>query len=432
MWLDSVAVSHSGASGTQTRYRNEIMAFLKYIDATPEDIMADYKSMNERDFRQKYAQHLKAYLGTLMRQGYAPGSISNFVYGVLSFFKHSDLPIGFVPPVRYRTIFHNRDIEAAEIVKILEVSAPREKAFYTFMAQSGLRPTTICNLQLKHIERDFSNGKVPCLVNVPEEITKGQYHGYISFIGEDAVRYLKAYLNTRRTLTKDSYLFVNYGTENRMIFNTVSSLFRKAVRILKEKGEMDYEQKKADRPAEIRLYNLRKFFRKMANQAGFENVEYWMGHTGPGVDASYRPKDHEFYRKIYAEKAMPFLRLETNTPTETEKTIETLKEQITKKDQKLLELEQKIMKFEPLFELLSNTPNLELLLKDMKQGRYAAVESESSLTMQIPKRVIEKLAKQAEAKGEDRVELTIGQLKKMSIEDSEKDKDRDEETERAR
>jgi integrase len=381
MWLDSVAVSHSGAGATQTRYRNEIMAFLKYIDAKPEDIMADYKSMNERDFKRKYAEHLKAYLGTLMRQGYAPGSISNFVYGVLSFFKHSDLPIGFVPPVRYRTIFHNRDIEAAEIVKILEVSAPREKAFYTLMAQSGLRPTTICNLRLKHIEPDFSSGKVPCLVNVPEEITKGQYHGYISFIGEDAVRYLKAYLNTRRKLTKDSYLFVNYGSENRMIFNTVSSLFRKAVRILKEKGVMDYEQKKADRPAEIRLYNLRKFFRKMANQAGFENVEYWMGHTGPGVDSSYRPRDPEFYRKIYAEKAAPFLRLETATPSETEKQIEelrqenvVLKDQLAKSMMKLNDQEKKLTDLErsreDLEKLLQRAlPLIEQLEKASKEGK---------------------------------------------------------------
>jgi integrase len=327
-WLDSVAVSHSGASGTQIRYRNEIEAFLKYADATPEGIVADYSRMNEREFKQKYAQLLKSYLGSLMRQGYAPGSVGNFVYGVLSFFKHNDLPIGYVPPVRYRTVFHNRDIEAAEIVKILQVSVPRERAFYTFMAQSGLRPTTICNLRLKHIEPDFSNGKIPCLVRVPEELTKGQYHGYITFIGEDAAKYLKAYLNTRRNLTKDSYLFVNYGSEDPMIFNTVSSLFRKAVRILREKGEMDYDQKQKDRPAEIRLYSLRKFFRKMANQAGFENVEFWMGHTGPGVDASYRPKDPEFYRAIYAEKAAPFLRLEELTPTATEKQIQEQSKQI--------------------------------------------------------------------------------------------------------
>jgi integrase len=329
MWLDSVAVSHSGANSTQKRYRNEIEAFLKYADATPEGIVADYSRMNEREFKQKYAQLLKSYLGSLMRQGYAPGSVGNFVYGVLSFFKHNDLPIGYVPPVRYRVVFHNRDIEAAEIMKILQVSVPRERAFYTFMAQSGLRPTTICNLRLKYIEPDFSNGKIPCLVRVPEELTKGQYHGYMTFVGEDAIKYLKAYLNTRKgKMTKDSYLFVNYGSEDPMMFNTVSSLFRKAVRILKEKGEMSYEQQKADRPAEIRLYSLRKFFRKMANQAGFENVEFWMGHTGPGVDASYRPRDPEFYRAIYAEKAAPFLRLDAATPTEVEKTIEQQAEQI--------------------------------------------------------------------------------------------------------
>ena len=357
MWLDSVAVSHSGANATQKRYRSGIEAFLKYANTTAEDIVADYSRMNEREFKQKYAQLLKSYLGSLMRQGYAPGSVGNFVYGVLSFFKHNDLPIGYVPPVRYKTVFHNRDIEAEEIVKILQVSAPRERAFYTFMAQSGLRPTTICNLRLKHIEPDFSSGKVPCLVDVPEELTKGQYHGYITFVGEDAVKYLKAYLNTRRKLTKDSYLFVNYGSEDPMIFNTVSSLFRKAVRILREKGEMDYEQKKADRPAEIRLYNLRKFFRKMANQAGFENVEFWMGHTGPGVDASYRPKDPEFYRAIYAEKAMPFLRLENATPTETEKQIEEQSRQIEALRQELDGYKQREA------EMAKRTESLEALLQ---------------------------------------------------------------------
>lgn len=326
MWLDSVAVSHSGAVGTQKRYRKELEDFLKYIGGSVTDIAADYNKMSERDFKQKYAQALKSYAGQLMRQDYTPGSIGNVVYGVLSFFKHNDLPIGYIAPVRYRQIFHNKDIEAEDIVKILQVSAPRERAFYTFMAQSGLRPTTICNLRMRHIEPDFSAGKVPCLVNVPEEITKGQYHAYITFIGEDAVKYLKAYLNTRRNVGKDSYLFVNYGSEDPMIFNTLSSLFRKAVRALKEKGEMDYDQKKKDRPAEIRLYNLRKFFRKMANQAGFENTEFWMGHT-VGVDASYRPRDPDYYRKIYAEKAMPFLRLETATPTETEKQIDELRQE---------------------------------------------------------------------------------------------------------
>jgi hypothetical protein len=66
-----------------------------------------------------------------------------------------------------------------------------------------------------------------------------------------------------------------------------------------------------------------------------------MGHTAKGSDSGYTPKDPEFYRELYKEKAMPFLRLETNTPTAREKTIEKLREQISNKDQKLQELEQK-------------------------------------------------------------------------------------------
>lgn len=112
-----------------------------------------------------------------------------------------------------------------------------------------------------------------------------------------------------------------------MIYNTAGTMFRRAVRLLREKGQMQYEQRKADRPAEIRLYTLPKWFRKMAYQAGFENVEFWMGHTGPGVDANYRPTDPEFYRKIYTDKALPFLRLEAASPSESQKAIEELRQE---------------------------------------------------------------------------------------------------------
>jgi len=327
-WLDSVAVSHSGSKNTEVLYRYHFETFLKFINATTENIQKDYNELPERDFRQKYAQALRSWTGQLMREGYAPGSIASFSIAVKSFFKHNDFPLSYVSTVRKRVRFHNRDIDKEEILQVLGISAPREKAFFAVMAQSGLRPTTLCLLKIKNLEPDLSQNKIPAMVKVPEEDAKGQYHEYLTFIGEDAVRLLKDYLNTRRNLKPESYVFVNQGAENPMVYNTLSSMFRKAVRLLRDKGVMNYEQKTADRPAEIRLYSLRKWFRKMAIQAGFENVEFWMGHTGPGVDASYRPQDPEFYRKIYAEKAMPFLRLETATPTETEKTIEELRQQL--------------------------------------------------------------------------------------------------------
>ena len=102
--------------------------------------------------------------------------------------------------------------------------------------------------------------------------------------------------------------------------------FRLAARKLEKSGAIDYQIREG-KPSELRLYNLRKFFRKHANQMGFENVNYLMGHTVRGSDANYKPQDPEFYRELYAEKALPFLRLETTSPLETEKAITTLEQE---------------------------------------------------------------------------------------------------------
>jgi hypothetical protein len=111
----------------------------------------------------------------------------------------------------------------------------------------------------------------------------------------------------------------------------VSRAFRMAARKLEKSGALHYEIREG-KPSELRFYTLRKFFRKYANQMGFEHVNYVMGHTTKGSDSNYTPKDPEFYRELYKEKAMPFLRLETATPTETEKTLEDLRARLAKSE----------------------------------------------------------------------------------------------------
>jgi len=266
----------------------------------------------------------------MLTKGYTCGSVGSYAVAVKSFFKHNDLPSSFVAGIRRKVSFHNRDITKEEVMHILSVSSPRDRAFFAVMAQSGLRPSTLCALRTKHLEPDYSQNRIPLRISVPEDLTKGEYHSYFTFIGDDASGLLRDYLKTRPNLNRDSYVFTKQASEEPMIRNTISSLFRKAARMLRDKGLMDYEQKQKDKPAEIRLYSLRKWFRKYAIQAGFENVDFWMGHTGPGVDSAYRPKDEEFYRKIYAEKSMPFLRLESATPLEHEVRLKKQDEEIEK------------------------------------------------------------------------------------------------------
>lgn len=338
-WLDTVAFSHSNSKHTAKSYTLSFQRFLAFSDKTAEQILAEYEIYDDRTFKRKYANLVRAWISSLTHKGYATKSISNYLAAVKSFFKYNDLPLGYVPVAKNRVTFHNRDITKEEIADILTIARPRDRAFFAIMAQSGLRPHTICNLQLEQLQPDFSEGRIPCKVDVPRDKTKGQYKAYFTFIGEEAVKHLKDYLKTKTNLTSESYVFTNYGTKEPLSRPSISNKFRDAVLRLKAKGELDFKQKGRGKPSELRLYSLRKFFRKYAHQAGFEIVQFWMGHVvKAGVDESYRPRDPEFHRQLYTEKAMPFLRIEEATPRQTEKAIEKLEKQnqtLTAKVEKL-------------------------------------------------------------------------------------------------
>ena len=209
---------------------------------------------------------------------------------------------------------------------------------------------------LVHVcKEDLVHYHIPCKIEVPQEIAKGKYRSYFTFIGEEAVHYLQAYLNTRRNIADEDYLFSKEGTDEKTSPKSLSNFFARTVQKLKNKGLMVVKQKQKNKPRDVRLYNLRKFFRKYAHQAGFELVQFWMGHiVNAGQDEHYRPTDVEFHRKLYAEKAMPFLRLETATPTETEKTIEELREQLKERNKEINALEGKMAKLQPLMELVNS------------------------------------------------------------------------------
>ena len=267
---------------------------------------------------------------------YTPKTIDNSVTAVKSFFKYNDLPLGFVPISKSRAVYMNRDITREEIIKIIDASRPREKAFFALMCQSGLRPSTICQLRKENLEPDFSNNVTPCKITIPAEITKGNYGKYITFIGKEAVDYLHLYFESERpNISNDDLIFASYrkkykkkkaakyDRKGESLNSSFSTFFKQELRKLRASGTIEFEQRTNRKPSELRLYNLRLFFRKFAAQAGFENVEYWMGHGNYKNEASYRPREHEYYRPLYA-KIMNDLSLLSPDVLENKKTLEQL------------------------------------------------------------------------------------------------------------
>ena len=343
-WIDNVAYSHSKSENTEREYRYNLTRFCEFIGKTPEQILKEYEEMTDREFRRKYARYVRALISHLMNQGYSPSTVVNSATTVKSFFKYNDLPLGHIPVGKRRVIFHNRDITKNEIEQILKASRPRDRAFLCMMAQSGLRPLTLCSLKLKHIEPEFSEGKIPCKIEVPEEIAKGEFGSYFTFMGEESVKHLKVYFVSKRPgIGPEDYLFTSHGSEKQLSTKSISGIFVRILENLKESGKMDFEQKQKGKPRNVRLYNLRKFFRNQAGHAGIEYVNFWMGHKtdykAPHIPASdvhyFSREDVDAQRKLYKEKAMPHLRLETATPSETEQTIMELKTKLRDVEEKL-------------------------------------------------------------------------------------------------
>jgi len=360
-WIDNVAYAHSKSESTANQYKRNMTKFCSFVDKTPTQILDDYESLSDREFRRKYARYIRAFISRLSNNGYTINSVKATVAAIKSFFKYNDLVLGYVPMPRSKVTFHNRDIAKEEVVNILELSRPRDKAFFCMMAQTGLRPESLCNLRMKHIEPEFSKGIIPCKIDVPQEITKGQYRDYFTFMGEESTKYLRSYLATRSNIGPEDYLFASHGTDKQLNSKSISGIFKRVIEQLKEKGMMDFEQKQVGKPRTVRLYNLRKFFRKFANQAGFEFVQFWMGHiVKEGQEESYRPQDPEFHRKLYAEKAMPFLRFETATPSETDKLIQI-------QAQEIKSLKGQIAEFDRIMELLQNPRVIRVLEKAAKE-----------------------------------------------------------------
>lgn len=224
----------------------------------------------------------------------------------------------------------NRTITEAEIINITKECKIREKAFFTIMRQSGLPPRSIKKLRIGDLESILSpNTPIPCKIEVPNKT-------FPIFIGEEAVQYLKQYLEIREIkeqLTPTSLLFTAKKNPNKEINTKDESIaFARIAQKLRRRKEIRYE---SGTPSELRLTSLTQFYQRKAKNYLTE------------LRKKSVPKDNEFYRKLYEEIAMPSLEIETPTTME----IHQLRKQHKQLQNKLRKIEDIILSKEIEYEI---------------------------------------------------------------------------------
>lgn len=92
----------------------------------------------ERNFKKKYTDAVNGYIQHLQTLGKCPNSISTEIGVIKSFFKYRELPLNFdILRVSTTIQYPDRDIRKEELLEVLKAANPRERAFYSIMAQSG-------------------------------------------------------------------------------------------------------------------------------------------------------------------------------------------------------------------------------------------------------------------------------------------------------
>jgi hypothetical protein len=209
------------------------------------------------------------------------------------------------------------------INKITHLAPIREKAFFTIMRQSGLKPKTIARLGIMNLEQ---SAIIPRKIGIRDELEQNKTNKPPAFIGEEANRYLKQYLATRKDLTEDSLLFATKNNENKEISTkNVSRAFREILKKIEKKASKYNQTIKPN----FSLISLTDFY--LANTKDYKKE----------IDNNPH-KDDEYYRKLYEEKALPFLEIESQIIIETITKKRQYRNAIEKRDCQIKEMTQTI------------------------------------------------------------------------------------------
>jgi len=299
------------STGTLYQYVYGVHRFCRWINAQPDQLIKscqDPEGDPDPKALAKYSRLLDDFVGNLQAEGLAPGTVSNHVKGVKALFSVNRLKLELPYSLSKRTVYSDRAPTPEEIQKLIDIADLRLKVIISMLALGGFRVGTLVKLQYRHIKRDLEKLVTPIHIHVEAEITKGKYHDYDTFLGQEAADYLRAYLEIRRNGTKTSKIPPeNIHTETPLIRNEQSkhplpltpAAIHKLVHDLYVKAGL-VQNKPYGRRYDLRPHSIRKFFRTQLAALGVDRdyIEYMMGHT-VSTYHDIQMKGTEFLRNIY-------------------------------------------------------------------------------------------------------------------------------------
>jgi len=270
-------------------YTVGVKKYSEWLGYSPDMIIQDIKhlgSIPDPIRVQNHIGYLNDYLAELQDDGLKPGPVNNCIKSVKTFYRVNGVKIELFEPLSKRIVYKDRAPKPEELAKLLDIANLREKTIVSMLALSAFRQDTLSKLQYRHVREDIENNRIPIHVHVEADITKGKYHDYDTFLGAEAAKFLKLYLEQRKkgtsridpeNLVDESPLIRDAARKTPKSIG--SKQIRKIVRKLYVKADLIKQLR--GRMYDLRVHSLRKYFKTQMLALGVQPdyVEYMMGHT---------------------------------------------------------------------------------------------------------------------------------------------------------
>ncbi|MEM3880349.1 MAG: site-specific integrase [Candidatus Bathyarchaeia archaeon] len=306
---------HRTASpGTLYQYLYGVYRFCKWLNTQPDQLIrncTDPDGDANPKAISKYNRLLDDFVGELQAEDLAPSTVSNHIKAVKALFRCNGLKLELAYSLPKRSIYKDRAPTPEELATIIDMADIRTKTIISMLALGGFRTGTLVKLRYRHVKRDIEKGIIPIHVHVEAEITKGKYHDYDTFLGQEAADYLRLYLQARRQGTNknppenihdETPLLRNM--QLRMPVPLTTQAVHKIVHELYQKAGL-IPQKSIGRLYDLHVHSIRKFFRTQLAALGMptDYIEYMMGHT-ISTYHDIQMKGIEYLRGIYSAAAL--------------------------------------------------------------------------------------------------------------------------------
>jgi site-specific recombinase XerD len=306
----------TGSPSTLYQYIYGVHRFALWTNTQPDQLV---KACQDQDGDPKpkalsqTSRMLDDFVANLQAENLSPGSVSNHVKGVKALFRCNGLKLELPYSLSKRSIYEDRAPTPEELQKMVDLADLRERVIITMLALCGFRIGTLSKLQYRHVKRDLERNMIPIHIHVEAEITKGKYHDYDTFLGQEAAEYLRAYLEYRRKgsptgrkhpeIINDDSPLIRDGQSNLVkpittgrIHSVVHNLYVKAGLLTSNPRGRRYD---------LRAHGIRKFYRTQLASLGVQTdyIEYMMGHT-ISTYHDIRMKGIEFLRGVYVASGL--------------------------------------------------------------------------------------------------------------------------------